>query len=124
MRRDVDLQRKILFFLEDHLRPASILTELILIEGYDYPTILAHTELLIEDGLIDGKMLYGALGPIQAVVNKLTSRGHDAIAAVRNDTVWGNAKKYAAEHGAAFTMNILVQVATSLTKGLLHLPPG
>lgn len=122
MRRDVDLQRKILFYLEEHIPAAGILQDRIKIDGYDYPTVLAHVELLLDDGLIDGKMLYVALGPMDVVVNRLTSRGHDAIAAIRDAKIWAKAKKFVAEQGASLTMGVLVEVAKGEVRKHLGLP--
>ena len=56
MRRDVDLSRAILAFVEEHSPPQGGLDPPLAIEGYDRPTVLAHTELLIEDGLLDGQV--------------------------------------------------------------------
>jgi hypothetical protein len=78
MKRDVDLSRAILRFVEEHAPPQGGVQKPLEIEGYDRPTILAHAELLIEDGLLDGRVSKGLGGPVNIVIIKLTSRGHDA----------------------------------------------
>ncbi len=104
MKRDADLSRDILKYIEEHAPPQGGLENPISIPGYDQPTILAHTELLIEGGYVDGKVLYALTGPIQAMVNKLTNHGHDALQAVDSDTTWNTVKKTALEKGVSLTL--------------------
>ena len=110
MKRDVDLQRSILKFVEEQCPPQGGLDRQVEIQGYDSPTVLAHVQLLIEDGLIDGQVIEALTGPIQAVIRKLTSRGHDAIAIAENDTTWHKAKMIAKERGASLTFNVLIEI--------------
>jgi hypothetical protein len=72
MKRDVDLSRAILRFVEEHAPPQGGVQKPLEIEGYDRPTILAHAELLIEDGLLDGRVSKGLGGPVNIVIIKLT----------------------------------------------------
>jgi hypothetical protein len=57
MKRDVDLQRLILLFIEQHTPPQGGLEKPVEISGYDKPTINAHLELLIESRLVDGRVI-------------------------------------------------------------------
>jgi hypothetical protein len=111
MKRDVDLQRLILLFLEEHIPPRGGLDRRVEIPEYDRATVNAHLELLIESGFVDGRISKG-LGPagMDIVVIKLTSSGHDAIAAARNDTSWQKAKKTATEGGVSLTLGVLVEI--------------
>lgn len=110
MRRDPDLSRAILLFIEEHWQPSRGLERRIEVEGYDYPTILAHTQLLIEEDMLDGKIIETLVGPVEAVISKLTAKGHDAIEAARNNAAWDRAKKVAAEHHAPATFSLLVEI--------------
>lgn len=111
MRRDADLSREILFYIEERSPPQGSLDAPIDVPGYDQPTILAHTDLLIDEGLVDGRTLQGPVGPIQVVVRKLTPSGHDAIAAIRDATIWAKAKKFAIDKGVTLTLGVLIPIA-------------
>jgi Hypothetical protein (DUF2513) len=110
MKRDVDLQRSILLFVEGHSPPHGGLDKPLAISGYDRETVFAHAELLIEDGLIDGRVLRGMVGFVDVHVLKLTSAGHDAIAAAKDDTRWQKAKKTLIEKGVSVTFSVLVEL--------------
>jgi hypothetical protein len=65
--------------------------------------------------------LLGPSGP-EIMVVKLTSSGHDAIAAAENDTNWQKAKKFATEKGVSFTFGMLVEILKAEAKTRLGLP--
>lgn len=110
MKRDVDLSRAILAFVEEHSPPQGGLRQRLAIEGYDYLTVAAHAELLIDEGLIDGQVLKTLGGGMDVMIIRLTHLGHDALAAIRNDTVWQKAKKSALEHAVPLTVSALVEL--------------
>jgi hypothetical protein len=122
MKRDVDLSRAILAFIEEHSPAQGGLDKPLEIEGYDRPTVLAHAQLLIDDGLVDGKVLEALAGPVDVVIRRLTSSGHDAIAAAKNDTAWQKAKKLATERGIPLTLSVLVQIVKAEARKHLGLP--
>ena len=122
MKRDVDLQRLILAFIEEHSPPQGGLDRSLEIEGYDQATVLAHAQLLIEDGYVDGKVLETVFGPVNVAIRKLTNRGHEAIAATKNDTAWQKAKKTAVDKGASLTLGVLVEIAKLEIRKHLRLP--
>ena len=55
MKRELDLSRSILAFVEEHSSPQAGLNKPLEFQGYDRATVLAHAELLIEEGLLHGK---------------------------------------------------------------------
>ena len=122
MKRDVDLSRAILRFVEEHAPPQGGVDRPLEIGGYDRPTVLAHAELLIEDGLIDGQVIAALAGPLDVVITKLTSRGHDALQAIDNDTLWSKVKKTATEKGVSLTLDLAVTLAKSFGRQHLGLP--
>ena len=110
-------------FVEEHAPPQGGLDKPMTIEGYDNPTVLAHAELLIEDGLIDGRVKKGPTGgPLVVAIIKLTSSGHDALQAIDNDTIWSKAKKTATEKGLSLTLDLAVALAKSFARQHLGLP--
>lgn len=122
MRRDVDLSRAILLFVEKYSPPEGGLTQRLAIEGYDVSLVIAHAVLLIDDGLLEGDVLNVSGMPPEVVISKLTSRGHDAIEAIRNDTVWQKAKKSALEHAVPLTVSALVELVKAEVRTRLGLP--
>jgi hypothetical protein len=122
MKRDADLSRAILRYIEEHAPPQGGLEHEISIPGYDQPTILAHVELLIEGGYVDGKVLTSLMGPFQAIVRKLTNHGHDALQAVHSETTWNTVKKTALEKGVSLTLEWGVALATRLARAHLQIP--
>lgn len=119
MKRDIDLSRAILFFVEEHCPPQGGLSKRLAIEGYDYPTVAAHAELLIDEGLIDGQVIKMLGGPMEVAIIRLTHQGHDALAAIRNDTVWQKAKKSALEHAIPLTVSTLVELVKAEVRARL-----
>lgn len=122
MKRDVDLSRAILAYIEEHAPPLGGLEKAIEIPGYDDATTLAHTELLIDEGLIDGEIIMALMGPHQAIIRKLTNRGHDAIAAAKSDTTWQKVKTEAKEKGVSVTFGLLVEMLKAEARRHLGLP--
>lgn len=126
MKRDVDLQRLILAFIEEHSPPHGGLDKPLEIPGYDRPTVLAHAQLLIEDGFVDGTVLEGQtgpenVGPVNVAIRKLTNKGHDAIAAAKDDSRWQKAKRVVTERGVSVTFDVLIEIAKLEARKLLGL---
>jgi Hypothetical protein (DUF2513) len=122
MRRDVDLQRSILAFVEEHSPPRGGLDREVEIEGYDRDTVLAHIDLLIKDAYIEGKVLESLTGLTQALIMRLTNRGHDAIAAIKSDTLWEKTKGKAAKEGIALAFSTIVELVKLEARRHLGLP--
>lgn len=123
MKRDVDLSRSILLYVEEHAPPQGTgLDKPLEIEGYDRLTVLAHAELLIEDGLLEGRALKAMQGLIDVHIEKLTVSGHDAIAAARDNTAWNKAKRYAADHSVPATLGAIVEVIKAEIRKHIPLP--
>lgn len=56
------------------------------------------------------------------VIIKLTSRGHDALQAIDNDTLWSKVKKTATEKGVSPTLDLAVALAKSFGRQHMGLP--
>jgi len=83
MKRDQKLSLEILKFIEEHSPATGGLAKQIEVEGYDRPTIDAHTELLIDGGFVDGQIMREMTGNgsrLNFLIRRLTNRGHDTIA--------------------------------------------
>lgn len=119
MQRDMELARKILFFLE--ARP-DMKAELSLpIEGYERRVIMYHLLLLAQAGLIDHEPEKTKTGRVIRVhVLGLNWAGHEFLDAVRSEKVWRKLAKYAKDKGGALPFELLKVLGTELLKRSLE----
>ena len=110
MKRDWDLLRDILTCIEEndttHLSDSDWNRE----RAY-------HVWLLLDERLIAGlesqRDFDGAISDFTwQPVPMLTSRGHDFLDAIRDDTVWQKTKDHTAKAGGAVTIGLLINLAT------------
>lgn len=98
MKRDLDLLRNIMIYLEDNLVPSNIMqsTDIALYHTDDEYKIMAeHIRMLLEIGYIEcGKPCNTRVGTIY-LIKRVTSNGHDFLDALRNDTTWNHVKEKA-----------------------------
>lgn len=81
-----------------------------------------HIELLIEAGLVDGKMLYTMDGgPTDFSAFRLTWAGHEFLDAIRSDTVWNKTKETFATKGLDMTFETIKAVAAAAMTSMLGL---
>lgn len=92
MQRDMGLVRKILLEVQSRgdLRPRPVE-----IEGADPVVTARHVEMLLDAKLIEGVAHKSNRGPGAAyiLVTELSWEGHDFIAALQDETVWGQLKQ-------------------------------
>ena len=89
------------------------------------PVLLAHLELLIDAGLVNGRIArsHGTRGDVISVTG-LTWQGHEWIEMVRSQSVWNEAKSTVLEQGGVLTFELTKAVAAKLLRARLGLPPG
>ena len=120
MKRDYELARKLLFFLEAKPTPEAV--ECPRIEGYDDLTIKYHLLLLAQAKLIDFEPELTKTGRIIRVLAFNPSwQGHDFLDAVRNERVWSQVKAQASEKGTALPFDVLKTLAIEAVKKLVGL---
>ena len=89
MKRDMELIRKLLFAMEDNPRQ-------LVVDGYDKEVVKYHALLLIEAGLLDGKvsdtLANTSVVPSNIFVNRLTWDGHEFLDNIRKDEIWNTIK--------------------------------
>ena len=118
MKRDFDLIRKILLYVEEnHDGNTFIMHNL---DGYENNVFIYHCKLLSDVGLLDGEV-EGFLGPEDSefVCRGLTWAGQDYLANIKNDTVWNKVKKTALEKGIDLTLDIIATLAAKYTKKII-----
>jgi DNA-binding transcriptional ArsR family regulator len=115
MKRDMELVRKILFFLEEQpmLKAQTVLP----IEGYEEEVIMYHMLLLAQAGLVDfepEKTQNGRI--IRAHVLGLNWAGHEFLDTIRSEKVWKKLVRYAAKRGGALPFDLLKVLGAELLK--------
>ena len=87
MKRDMELVRKILLFVEKI--DNTVRLEPLEIEGYSHDAIDHHTRILIEQGYLREKGgISFSMDGISVGGGAMTYEGHDFLDAARNETIW------------------------------------
>jgi hypothetical protein len=115
MKRDMELIRKILFFLESRV---FLKAEFDLpIEGYERDVVRYHILLLAQAGLIDFEPEKTKTGRIvRAHVLGLNWAGHEFLDSVRSEKVWKKLLKYAKDKGGSLPFDLLKSLGAELIK--------
>ena len=120
MKRDYELVRKLLFFLEAKPTPETV--ECPEVEGYSELEIKYHLLLLAQAKLIDYEPELTKTGRIIRVLAfNLSWQGHDFLDAVRNEQVWSQVNAQASEKGTALPFDVLKTLAIEVVKKLVGL---
>src|SRR5690349_12030738 len=112
MKRDIELERKILFKIEEVYKPGEGFMWGLDIEDYDMKTIAEHCDLLYQQGLIkEYKPVFGG-DEIQGFhIGNLTAYGFDYLELVRNNDVWEKTKTQIEENKLPKTLDVVAKVA-------------
>ncbi|HEY4531543.1 MAG TPA: DUF2513 domain-containing protein [Luteimonas sp.] len=126
MHRDWDLVRKLLIAIADRQRPGTQLDgNDLTIEGYEDSLVAGHLLYMDDAGLIEAKE-YRGLGSLEhdlgtVAVFKIMPKGHDLLDSIRADNVWNKTKERLTSIGGAASLEVLKQLAVSVTKEFLRL---
>ena len=122
MKRDLDLIRELLLKIE--ALPVGPPAQYRLDE-VDDPVLTAHLELLLESGLVRGKIsrTQGSRGDVITIAG-LTWQGHEWIEAVRNADVWRETKRELLDGGGVLTYELTRAMASRIVRARLGLPSG
>jgi len=111
MKRDMDLVRKLLLYLEDTVDYKPLRSSDIAIGGYSDAQIGYHLRILADGGLIDvidtnsmGSKTFGCF------VKDITWKGHEFLDAVRDDGVWSHTMEKLKPLGSA-SLEVVKSVA-------------
>jgi hypothetical protein len=107
MTRDFEVVRNLLLQIE--AAPSGQPIHSLEFEGDD-AVLAEYLEILIEAGLLDGKVIGSE--PVAFAIRRLTWEGHDFIEKARNDTTWNKVMGQAKKHGGAVTLAILKGLLT------------
>lgn len=113
MKRDMDLIRKILFYVEENYVAGG--PEIpVCIEGYSDNVIYEHCILMRNDGLIGRILDTSALESKSCNVGNLTSEGFDLLDKIRTDTVWNKTKSVISEKGLPLVTGTIKTISTAI----------
>lgn len=122
MRRNPDLVRELMFFLEES---TDMVDSDLTIKGYGRDEIAYHLMLICDSGLAVGNFIYGlqnsTVVPDSVSVQRLTPNGHDFIDNLRDETVWKTVKNRAAKAGGSISIALLSQLGSAVLKQKLGL---
>lgn len=112
MKRDMDLIREILLYIEANYKPGmgSMHIEL---EGFSSSLILEHCKLAFDSGLLqsfeDTSIGYGD----DCLVGNLSSEGYDYLEKIRDNSIWHKVKQTVKEKGLPMVVETLKTVASA-----------
>jgi hypothetical protein len=122
MKRDMDLVREIMLRIEGLPVGPPMLYRIGEVEDL---VLLAHLEMLLESGLVRGKITRspGARGDVIGI-SGLTWNGHEWLETVRDPRVWDETKSALLETGGALSFELAKAVATRIHRRRVGLPVG
>ena len=113
MKRDIELERKILFEIEEKYQPGHLKIRNFSVDGYSRDLVAEHCRLLFEQGLIsDYSPLDDGLGElISFTISDLTARGYDFLEMIRKEPDWKKIIKKVEEKELPKTTENIAKVA-------------
>jgi len=109
MKRDFDLIRKILLYVEENHKEGSLMINKL--EDYDNQTLIFHGKLLKDQGLIEGRALeYLTPGNDDFQCFGLTSEGYEFLDKIRDNTKFKKAIKTIIDEGKDMTATVIAKV--------------
>lgn len=110
--RDLDLIREVLLWAEKGGLPATK-------PKTDEARLAYHCHLLRQGGLIESAAVINQPGGGPCYVKMIgppTLKGHDALQAIRDDTMWNTVKGKLTEHGIPAVFEVVVSLAKGLAQ--------
>lgn len=112
MKRDMDLVRDILMYLEEKPSWNGVLTNQF--EGSEHDLAWHyHCMMLIDAGLVKGKIIPKSMSgdSFSVKVNALSWSGHEFLETIRNDTVWSKTKSKIKQTSGTMSIEMIKSVA-------------
>lgn len=114
IKRDMDLIRKILLYLEEDTNPLQ--WRIIEVDGKTLEEVSYQVKLLSQAGLIEGKDAQREPTYFRWYARSLTHKGHDFLDSLRNETVYAKLKEKFGEQISAIPLMVLSSVGADMTK--------
>lgn len=117
MKRDMELCRKILMYIEDNYIDGVLFN--ISIEGYSFEQVAYHCKILFDAGMLsDYKAISGGEHIQYFCVGSLTWIGHEYIEKIRDNTVWDKTKTIITDKGLPMAIDVIKNVSTSIISAM------
>jgi len=122
MSRDFELIRKLLIFFEEKQSARHV--EIPPIDGYDERVIKYHLVLLHQAGFLSCEPVRSKTSDrvIYVIPFDLTWDGHEFLAKVRNEGVWGRIQNVITSKGGSLAFSVVNQLATRFALEIVHHP--
>ena len=111
MKRDLDLVREILRFIEEYDGDIPKLGICVEIEGHSKSKVDYHLNMMHQAGLLDGQRVNPSRYAGSVNVFGLTWDGHEFLDTARDDARWEKAKEIGAALGFDVLRNLLSKAA-------------
>lgn len=116
MTRDWEVIRVILSKVEENSNNFNFCDTL---EEEQKEQYVYHVELLIEAGMIKGKMKTYMSGEKDCNLDRLTWKGHDFLDAIRSDSIWDKTKNILKEKGLGMSFEIIKKTAIKFAEEII-----
>ena len=120
MQRDMDLVRKILFYIEDNYKAGQNWIREIEIDNYSQEEVFEHLKLIYEADLVqefdyeeynDGDFFYQ--------IGSLSNKGYDFLDKIRQDTIWNKTKSIIKEKGLPLIISVIKEVSSKIISDIV-----
>ncbi|MCK4830520.1 DUF2513 domain-containing protein [bacterium] len=117
MKRDIDLIRKLLLYLEE--KPDDKMVKDLELDGYSKDEVQYHFILMDQAGLLRCERSVSSSTSdkvIRVYPFSLTWQGHEFLEASRNDTFWNKAKEIVKTKSGALSVDVVKALLIKLAK--------
>lgn len=118
MQRNLDLIRDMLLRIESNENPVMYCHDFVT-EDISHDVVTYHLNLLLDSMYINASCRGAVNSPTQYTIKGLTTRGHDYLDSVRDDTLWSNLKKKLGSSIASLPLSVVPDIAISYLKSML-----
>lgn len=105
MKRDMDVIREILLVAEEKTPEEKVPG----IAGIDQLVFAYHVQLLLDDDFLVATVAEDNWAPVDAVVIRLTNKGHDYAKAMTDNKVWETVKSKVIDSTSSWTMRLVFE---------------
>lgn len=112
MKRDMELIRKILFYIEDNYNAGGPAIS-VNFDGYTSGEIYEHCLLAYDSGLIQKFIDVSTLGGRDCMLRGLSNAGYDYLDKIRDEGTWRKTIKTITEKGLDMSINTIKTISTA-----------
>lgn len=113
MKRDMDLVRKILFYIEENYRAGLGIIN-VKIDGYNNNVIYEHCKLIFQAGLIQSFDECSTMSSCEFMVGNLSNAGYDYLDKIRENTIWNKTKEIIKKKGLPMIIDTIKTISTAV----------